>query len=90
MVNFCSIEFNKSIQLYSRIIGLLFSFSSNKMVSGNGVGGGGWRVDGDGSEFCVCFLYMKRFFLLLIRNSVRENKNLCVKKIIFVCVRIYS
>ena len=29
-------------------------------------------------------------FLLLIQNSVRENKNLCVKKLIFVGVKTYS
>ena len=79
-------EFNKSIQLYSRIIGLLFSFSSNKMVSGNEVGGGGY---GGSAEFCLFFIYEK-VFLLLIRNSVRENKNLCVKKLIFVGVKTYS
>ena len=57
------------------------------MVSGNEVGGGGY---GGSAEFCVCFFIYEKVFLLLIRNSVRENKNLCVKKIIFVCVKIYS
>ena len=33
---------------------------------------------------------LKLVLLLLIRNSVRENKKPCVKKIIFVCVKIYS
>ena len=56
------------------------------MVSGNGVGGAGWM--GGGAEFRV--FYIKNVFLLFIQNSVRENKNLCVKKIIFVCVKIYS
>ena len=30
------------------------------------------------------------FFSFFIRNSVRENKKPCVKKIIFVCVKIYN
>ena len=33
---------------------------------------------------------LKLILLLLIRNSVRENKKPCVKKFIFVCVKIYS
>ena len=33
---------------------------------------------------------LKLVLLLLIRNSVRENKKPCVKKFIFVCVKIYS
>ena len=35
---------------------------------------------------------LKPFFLFFffIRNSVRENKKPCVKKIIFVCVKIYN
>ena len=29
-------------------------------------------------------------FFFVIRNSVRENKKPCVKKYIFVCVKIYT
>ena len=40
----------------------------------------------DGDWFCLGFFIYKPGFLLLIRKSVRENKNLCVKKNHF-CVR---
>ena len=33
---------------------------------------------------------LKLILLLLIRNSVRENKKPCVKKISLVCVKIYT
>ena len=56
-LKFCRIEL--SIQLYSWIIGLPFTITSHKMVSGNGVGGAGWM--GGGAEFRV-FLYKKCFF----------------------------
>ena len=51
-------EFNKSIHLYSWITGLPFTFTSRKMVSDNGVGGGGWM--GVGDEFYVFFIYINR------------------------------
>ena len=57
------------------------------MVSGNGVGGAGCM---GGVVLNFVLFYIKNVFLLFIQNSVRENKNLCVKKIIFVCVKIYS
>ena len=82
---FCRIEFNKSMQLYSWIIGLPFTITSHKMVSGGGLGGAGWV--GGGAELRVFSLNV---FVLFIQNYVRENKNLCVKKIIFVCVKISS
>ena len=38
-------------------------------------------------QFCDNFFRYTPVFILLIRNSVRENKNLCVKKLIFVGVK---
>ena len=38
-------------------------------------------------QFCDIFFRYKLVFILLIWNSVRENINVCVKKLIFVLVK---
>ena len=78
---FCRIEFNKSIQLYSWIIGLPFTITSHKMVSGNGVGGAGWM--GGGAEFRV-FLYKKCFFYYSSKILYVKIKTFAWKKS-FLC-----
>ena len=39
-------------------------------------------------RFCVNFSLYPAIFILMIQNSVRENKNPYVKKIDFLCVKI--
>ena len=41
-------------------------------------------------QFCVNFFLYPAIFILLIQNSVRENKNPYVKKIDFLCVKTLS
>ena len=41
-------------------------------------------------QFFDNFFWYTTVFILLILNSVRENENLCVKKLILVCVKTYS